>query len=74
MYPIDYFGDGAQLDFEGHMFKVPAHYEEILSRLFGNYMELPPEEKRVSHQLIEIDFGKYDAELEELFASTLSVQ
>lgn len=60
MYPISYFGDGVELPFEGHMFPAPKEYEKILERLYGNYMELPPENKRVSHNIVEIDFGDYE--------------
>lgn len=35
--------------FEGHLFNVPNDYDAWLTRFFGNYMELPPEEKRRIH-------------------------
>lgn len=37
------------MQFEGHTFWSIEGYHEYLSRLYGNYMELPPVEKRVSH-------------------------
>jgi len=44
-------------EFEGHMFPIPENYHEVLTRNFGNYMELPPEEKRYSHHgIIEVNF------------------
>ena len=40
-----------ELEFEGHMFYAPADYEQWLIEGFGtDYMELPPVEKRRSHQ------------------------
>lgn len=36
------------LTFEGELFRVPKHYKKILKQKYGNYMELPPPEKRVS--------------------------
>lgn len=33
--------------FEGKMFYVPKEYDKILTGLYGDYMQLPPEEKRV---------------------------
>ena len=35
--------------FEGKMYKIPVGYDDYLKALFGNYMELPPPEKRVTH-------------------------
>lgn len=37
------------LDFEGHSFKVFSGYKEYLTNMFGDYMQLPPEDKRVTH-------------------------
>ena len=35
--------------FEGKEFMIPKHYHEILTSDYGNYMQLPPIEQRVSH-------------------------
>ena len=35
--------------FEGKEFMIPKHYHEILTSDYGNYMQLPPVEQRVSH-------------------------
>lgn len=37
----------AELPFEGHMLMAPAGYHEVLTEIYGDYMQLPPEEKRV---------------------------
>ena len=34
-------------EFEGHMFNIPQNYNEYLSNVYGDFMELPPEEERV---------------------------
>lgn len=48
----DLFYDRILLEFEGRKFYAPRYYEEYLKQLYGNYMVLPPEEKRVAvHQI-----------------------
>ena len=37
-----------QLEFEGKKYNVPVGYKEWLTNLYGDYMQLPPPEKRVS--------------------------
>lgn len=45
--------------FEDSEFYIPTHYHEVLSAFFGDYMQMPPESERISHGIIEYDFGKY---------------
>ena len=40
--------------FENRQFYIMSGYEANLKRLFGNYMELPPESKRITH-----NFNRY---------------
>ena len=48
------------LSFEGYDFKVPSNYKDLLTQMYGNYMELPPVEKRGNqHQMVEMDIGEY---------------
>ena len=42
-----------QFDFEGEKFWGPKGYKEYLSSLYGNYNELPPVDKRVTHHDFE---------------------
>ncbi len=42
------------LDFEGLKVRAPYEYDKYLTFMFGNYMELPPEEKRKIHYCGEI--------------------
>ena len=45
----NHLDEPAALEFEKYMLSAPANYDECLKNIYGNYMELPPEEKRVSH-------------------------
>lgn len=44
--PHDYYGSGVIGEFAGMKVRLPSRYHEILSLLYGDYMVLPPEEKR----------------------------
>ena len=48
VYPHSDFDDITQLPFEGTMYNVPAQYHSILTRTYGNYMELPPKDQQIS--------------------------
>lgn len=41
--------DIINLEFEGKEIKTMKGYDRYLSNLYGDYMKLPPEEKRISH-------------------------
>lgn len=43
-----------EMEFEGHLFSVTRGYDAYLSRLYGDYMTLPPEEKREQHVLYDL--------------------
>ena len=47
-----------ELEFEGKMYKVPNDYEFFLKRIYGDYMKLPPEEKRRTHNPVKLLFEK----------------
>lgn len=36
------------VDFEDAQFRAPRCYKEVLKHKYGNYMEMPPVEKRVA--------------------------
>ena len=42
------------MEFEGHLLSVTAAYDHYLSRLYGDYMTLPPEGKREQHVLYDL--------------------
>lgn len=47
--PRECFDDYVDLEFEGEYFKAMKGYKQYLTALFGDYMKLPPVEKRVTH-------------------------
>lgn len=48
----EWFASSTLLKFEDTEFCVPIGYKEVLTELYGNFMELPPVEKRVPHHII----------------------
>lgn len=51
--PKRFLAEGIEKEFEGHFFNIPKEYHEYLTCIYGNYMKLPPEDKRVSHHGVE---------------------
>lgn len=55
-----WYEDYALLPFGNLNVRVPANYEAFLKHVYGNYMKLPPLEKRVSHHyhyFLDLDKG-----------------
>ena len=48
-YRADWFRESIEVSFEGIICRIPKNYHEILSNFYGDYMTMPPEEKRVRH-------------------------
>ena len=40
------YGSPNRINFEGLLLSAPEQVHDYLSRIYGNYMELPPEDKR----------------------------
>lgn len=47
--PYKDYESAVDMEFCGEPFSVPVGYDKILTELFGDYMTLPPENKRVTH-------------------------
>lgn len=57
IFPKYYFGKGAIVEFEGDEYLAPAEVEKYLKQQYGDYMKLPPEDKRVpKHHILKIEF------------------
>lgn len=57
--PSDWYGEGTDLLFEGMPVKAPAQYDRWLTQVYGDYMTLPPVEKRATHhKTVAIDTEK----------------
>ncbi len=55
-YPQSAFAKATMRPFEGLMMPIPIGYEEYLNMAFGDYMELPPEDKRIpKHDAVLVD-------------------
>jgi len=43
------FAEWVDCEFEGRLLRIPSGHETILKEVYGDYMKLPPKEKRISH-------------------------
>ncbi len=58
-YPQKAFDKAEYHEFEGLMMPLPQGYDQYLKMAFGNYMEMPPEDKQVPHHdLAALDLDK----------------
>ncbi|MCR2053391.1 LicD family protein [Actinomyces bowdenii] len=53
----------SRVPFEGIMVELPRRYDAVLRRGYGDYMELPPQEQRVNHKPVRVDFGRHDPDV-----------
>ena len=49
IFDFDVFEEQIDVDFEGHKYKGIKRYHDYLTHCYGDYMQLPPEEERVSY-------------------------
>lgn len=57
--PSNYFDDLSEYDFCGRKYFGYTNYDYYLSKIYGDYMKLPPENKRHTHNLEIINLGIY---------------
>ena len=51
--PVEAFLPVKEVKFEGEKAYVPGGYDAYLSHLYGDYMKLPPVEKRERHFIVD---------------------
>lgn len=57
--PKEVYGDPVKLKFRDRYFNAPREYHRYLTNTYGDYMQLPPEDKRTSgHNFVYIDLNK----------------
>lgn len=54
IFPRDKYCTTTKIKFEGYEFNIIEAYDWALTRLYGNYMEIPPKEKQETHFVIDI--------------------
>lgn len=56
----DWFENYVDIEFEKHRFKAIKDYDDFLHHMYGDYMMLPPVDKRVPHHYVNrIDYINY---------------
>ena len=59
IYPRSIYDGVVEVEFEGRKYLAMKNYDEYLKIPFGDYMKLPPEEKRIAHHdIIHLELGK----------------
>ena len=58
LYPL------RKVEFEGMEVNVPNRVDKYLMQHYGDYMQLPPEEKRKNHYPYRLNFGEYSSHAE----------
>lgn len=58
-FPAHVFSEFTFVEFENELYPAPKRYDEYLSICYGRYMTIQREEERVTHNIIDLDFGKY---------------
>lgn len=60
---LDEINRTVNLPFEDTEIQVPADYDDILTRIYGNYMELPPENARTEKHIVRLITDNQEFEL-----------
>lgn len=58
VFPVDWYGEGRMVPFDGITVRIPDRSEDILTAIYGDYMKLPPEDQRYKHSMTVISLGE----------------
>lgn len=59
-FPKKWLEEAVYVDFEGYRFPVPKEYDQYLTYLYGDYMQMiPVSQRRTSHSIVVMDLGAY---------------
>jgi lipopolysaccharide cholinephosphotransferase len=57
IYSKEWFKDTTTMQFDGLEVQLPAGYDSLLRQIYGDYMQMPPEDKRESdhhHYILDL--------------------
>ena len=55
VFPREVYHEMVDHEFEGHTLSIPKDHDLVLRQVYGDYMELPPPEKRITrHPILEL--------------------
>ena len=67
IFPICCFDKTIFIDFEDILVPIPKNYNYVLTRIYGDYMQLPPKNKRVSrHSICDTSIDLKDIEEDDI--------
>ena len=58
VFPTDWYGEGRMVPFADFTARIPNRAEDILTSIYGDYMQLPPEDQRYKHSMTVIRLGE----------------
>lgn len=55
--PKSWYIPTVTLPYEGHAYKFPGNYQEVLKHFYGNYMQIPPVDKQYTHAPFKVQIS-----------------
>ncbi len=57
VFPNSWHGEGRRVQFENRVYVCPAEAEKMMQLIYGDYMQMPPEDKRKTHCPLRVIFS-----------------